>query len=610
MSSVVLAAAFVAFVGYGLYLLLKRRPLKKKGKIIPAIEEVLLNPEAIQVNLHAIHTPPISGYPLRVLSYLYYTLLGRWFLSRSVLSQSNLDLFADLVITEQPTLNYSPPPPSTSSKAADNKSVLLSLFDSGLRREALNCVPDIYAAYKAGSVTPLDVADKVLAAIEESNGRDPPLRAIIAYDRASVLSMAKASTVRWKEGSQLSLLDGIPISIKEDLNTDTYPCACGTTFIPDFMKHLPESNLVKRLCDAGAVIIGVTNMPEFGTNSVGSSENLVHEQPRNPFNTDFFSGGSSSGSAVSVASGLCPISIGGDGGGSGRVPAAVCGAFALKLTHNRLQNSGYLSMFSFTTVSPIANSPLDIAIVLDTLCNCNSPGKASVPLDLNCLRAVGRNLSGVTFGVYWDWVNTADKDIVAIFREAIEKITSLGAVVKDIKIPELEEIRVAHVITAVSELASAIGVDVDKHFDCLGPGSLLVAAMGHHFSAVECVNAMKQRTRTITALEAVFKEVDVIITPTTGCPVPRITPEYLTPHGKVDGEAIGNLEIFTYLANFTGVPAITVPIGIGDQQTGLPAGLQLIASWHQEPLLIKLALSIKSSGLFPALKPKVSYSVL
>ena len=532
-----------------------------------------------------------------------------------VLSRSNLDLFADLVIPEQPTLKYSPPPPPVSSKAADNKSVLLSLFDSGLRREALNRVPDIYAAYKAGSATPLDVADKVLAAIEESNGRDPPLRAIIAYDRASVLSMAKASTVRWKEGSQLSLLDGIPISIKEDFCTDTYPCTCGTTFVPDCVKDLPESNLVKRLCDVGAVIIGVTNMPEFGTNSVGSSENLLHQQPCNPFNTNFFPGGSSSGSAVSVASGLCPISIGGDGGGSGRVPAAVCGAFALKLTHNRLQDSGsYFSTFSFSTVSPIANSPLDIAIVLDTLCNYNSdfpPGKvSSVPLDLNCLRAVGRNLSGVTFGVYWDWVNTADKDNVAMFREAVEKITSLGAVVKDIKIPELEEIRVAHVITAVSELASAIGVDVDKHFDCLGPGSLLVAAMGHHFSAVECVNAMKQRTRTITSLEAVFKEVDVIITPTTGCPVPRITPEYLTAYGKVDGEAIGNLEIFTYLANFTGVPAITVPIGIGDQQTGLPAGLQLVASWHQEPLLIKLALSIESSGLFPAPKPKVSFNVL
>ena len=98
----------------------------------------------------------------------------------------------------------------------------------------------------------------------------------------------------------------------------------------------------------------------------------------------------------------------------------------------------------------------------------------------------------------------------------------LGATVKDVKIPELEELRVAHTITAVTELSAAISEDVDKYFSEIGSGALLIVAMGHSFTAAESLNAMKQRTRTIVALAYLLKEVDYIATPTTGCPIPRI----------------------------------------------------------------------------------------
>lgn len=182
---------------------------------------------------------------------------------------------------------------------------------------------------------------------------------------------------QWRSGSQLSLLDGIPISIKEDLRSDSYSFYCGAAYVPEISESLPESNLVRRLCDAGAIIIGVTNMPEFGCSSIGNSENLVHKQPRNPHNTRFFPGGSSSRAAVSVAAGLCPISVGGDGGGSGRVPAAVCGVFALKVTCNQLHETGsFASMFSFSVLAPTSSSPLDIAILMDVLCNVKSASES------------------------------------------------------------------------------------------------------------------------------------------------------------------------------------------------------------------------------------------
>ena len=152
------------------------------------------------------------------------------------------------------------------------------------------------------------------------------------------------------------------MGIKEDFCTDTYAFFCGATFVPEFVVNLPKSNVVRRLQDAGAVIIGVTNMPELGTNSIGYCETLTHKHPRNPYNVDFFPGGSSSGSAVSVAAGLCPIALAGDGGGSARVPAAVCGQFGLKVTNDRIHEVGsYPSLFSFSVLSPISSSPLDIA---------------------------------------------------------------------------------------------------------------------------------------------------------------------------------------------------------------------------------------------------------
>lgn len=599
---------FASIILLVLYFLLKRRPLNKEGKIVLPIEELLRSPGNVDVNLKTIHTPSISGYSLKFLNYFYYTHLGRFLFCHFILSRSNLNIFANVVIPEPPTLPFAHVAENRSN-CGDNTNVLASLIESTHGSKLFSCVADFYVAYRSRRTTPTRVANFILNAIEDSNKKEPPLRAIVAYDRAAVLAMAKASTERWSNGSQLSLLDGIPISIKEDFCTDFHPCLCGATFVPEIIKVLPESSIVKRLCDIGAIIIGITNMPEFGTSSIGCSENLTHMQPRNPYNTDFFPGGSSSGCAVSVAAGLCPISVAGDGGGSGRVPAAVCGAVGLKLTNGRLNEPGaFFSLFSFSAVSPISCSSLDIAILLDALCNSDENISSST-IDLNRLGNLEPNLAGVTFGVCTEWTDRADKETVMVFEEVIRKMKLLGAVVKEIKIPELEEIRVAHVITAVSEISATMSVDIDRNFHRLGPGPLISAAMGHSFTATEYLNVMKQRTRAITALKTLFQQVDAIVTPTTGCPVPRVTKEYFS-YGKLDGQAIGDLDLFTYYASFTGVPAITVPVGTLNQELGLPVGLQIIGPWYQESQLIKYALQIEASGCFPQLKPRVWYDVL
>ena len=607
--SVVLGVAAVYFI----YYLFKWRPLTREGKILTPIRQILEHPEAIQLSLHSVQTPPVSGYPLKLLGHLYYTNLGKYFLSRFVIASSNLNLLADRVLPEPPTLGGNVPSCPVSTKPVNNMAILQSLVTNHEKSGGFNSIADFYIAYKSGRVTPLEVAHSVISAIEDSSSGEKPLRAIVSSNHESLFSMAEASTERWKIGSPLSLLDGVPISIKEDFRTDLFPCLCGAVFVPEFIKVAPQSKLVQRLIEAGAVIIGAANMPELGTNSIGSSENRVHKQPRNPYNVDFFPGGSSSGSAVSVACGLCPVSIGADGGGSGRVPAAICGTCTLVMTQRRFQSSGCFAFnYSFSSVTPIATSPLDVAIVMSELSQAEEGGaKADLcPLDLNCLTSMDVGLMGLTVGIYWEWIEAADSCTVKVFREAVEALALKGIVVRPVKIPELEEVRVAHVINSVSELSALTSVDVDRSFSSLGPSATMVAALGHCFSAVEMVNAMKQKTRTITTLEAIFEEVDVIATPAVGCPVPRITSEYLGGYGMLDGEAIGKLDMFTFLASFAGVPAITLPVGILSEETNLPVGLQLIGPWYHDEKLLKYADLIVKDGVFRELKPQVHYELL
>ncbi len=120
------------------------------------------------------------------------------------------------------------------------------------------------------------------------------------------------------------------------------------------------------------------------------------------------------------------------------------------------------------------------------------------------------SLSGLIIGVYSDWTDNADKETVVVFKDAIEKMKRLGAEVKDIKIPELEELRVAHTITAVTELSSIMAEDVANHLSELGAGAILISVMGQCFSAIESTNAMKQRTRTIKALKNIFNELKLM----------------------------------------------------------------------------------------------------
>ena len=513
-------------------------------------------------------------------------------------------------IPEKPTFRgVGPTPPPTEDQSQPNKELLHKLLEKEIEGEGefhLPTVADFVGAFRSGRCTPTEVAEAVLNAVEDSNKASPPLRAIIETSRDVVLAQAKASTQRWKKGKTLSLLDGIPVAVKGMFHVEPYEFYAGASYVPEISQGVPESPLVENIKSSGAVIVGIANLQELCVGILGSNPNKNHLTARNPYNPQCYPGGSSSGSAVCVAAGLCPIALGADGGGSVRIPAGICGVVGLKPTNDLLDHTGmFPQTYTVCAPGPLCSSVLDTAITMDIFLKELEGEKK-----LMSLQGLGEaRLDGLKVGIYWKFFEDADPEIVQKCKAAVSHLKTLGADDVEIKIPELEESRVAHAVITISEFANALGIDVDKHFDELTLESLLLIGVGYHFSAVEYLNAQKQRTRAIEAMKYFFNEldVDVIVTPATAVPAPRIPPDAIA-MGISASEISTALMRFCFLGNLTGLPGLVLPVGYTSD--GLPIGLQVMGQWYQEGTLLKIGYALEKTGAFPTKKPQVFYDLI
>ncbi len=598
-----------------LHSLFSRRPVCQGGKnpreVKPPIHVLLQNPEAIQYDCQDLHAPKVSGRLFKFLIWLGYTPFGKLTFVSRIKRKSNLDRMGGVYIPEKPTLYPTPPiPPDTTDYSKPNERIIRRMLDKEIEQPLSDSgfrfptVADYIRAFRSGVCTPTDIAKAVLAAIEDSNAAHPPLRAIVDSNREVVLAMAEASTERWRTGKTLSVLDGIPIAIKGVLQVGPYVFRGGCAFVPEVGKGVPEAAIYLKLKDAGAVAIGISNLQEVGLGTLGSNPNRFHLTARNPYNTSHYPGGSSSGSAASVAAGLCPIAIGTDGGGSIRIPATVCGVVGIKPTNRAIDILGIMPVaHSVSAAGPLCSSVLDTAITMDVISRETEGDKKL--LSLEGLGEAG--LEGMTVGVYWEFFEHADEEIVGRCKQAVNQLQSLGATIVEIKIPELEDTRIAHVVTILSEMGCALSLDVDKHFSEINLETLLGLSGGYSFSATEYINAQKQRTRAVESLKHVFETVDLIVTPGTACVGPSINPGAI-PLGESDSVKSGKLMRFSFLANLTGIPGLVLPVGY--TSGGLPIGLQLMGRWYEERVLLKAAWALENSGAFPLKKPQVFYDLI
>jgi Asp-tRNA(Asn)/Glu-tRNA(Gln) amidotransferase A subunit family amidase len=446
-------------------------------------------------------------------------------------------------------------------------------------------IADYALAYREGEATPFEVAQRILDATKASEAGDPAMRIFIAQDDDDILAQARAATERHKRGVPISGFDGVPVAVKDEVDMTPYTTTVGTRFLGRGPAS-EDATVVTRLRQAGALLIGKANMHELGLGVTGI--NPHHGAARNPYDTRRVTGGSSSGSAAAVAAGLCPVAIGADGGGSIRIPASLCGVVGLKPTFGRVSEHGAAPLcWSVAHLGPIAATARDAAAAYALMAGPDPADRQTSrqpPMHLSGFER--EDLTGVHLGIYRPWFEHADPAVVTTCKEAVRRLQSLGATLVEVEIPELELVRLAHLVIIATEMASARLQDSASARAQYGYDVRLNFALAGDITAAEYIQARRLRARLCRQIEDVLDTVDAIVTPTTGCTAPIIAPDALV-SGESNLPLLDKIMRFAPLPNLTGHPAVTFPVGYdGDR---MPIGLQAIGRAWQESLLLTIA---------------------
>jgi Asp-tRNA(Asn)/Glu-tRNA(Gln) amidotransferase A subunit family amidase len=441
-------------------------------------------------------------------------------------------------------------------------------------------------AYRAGATDPVAVAERALAACEALG---PEQSIFIAQDREDVLGQARASQARLRAGSPRSILEGVPVAVKDELDMTPYPTTVGTRFLGR-APATADATCVARLRAAGAVLLGKANMHEIGINPNGA--NPHHGLVRNPYDRARDSGGSSSGSAAAVASGLCPLAVGADGGGSVRIPAALCGVAGLKATYGRVSEHGAAPLcWSVAHVGPIGATVADVALGYALMAGPDPQDPSSMVQPALTLAGVEEaRLDGLRVGVYTPWLEHAAPDVVATTRAALRHLEAAGARVVEVQLPHLDLIRVAHAVTILAEMATAMD-RYPEEAAALAPHVRVNLLVGRRFTGTDYIRAQRVRAKAMGEMDALFQQVDLLATPTTAITAPKI-PVTDPRETWSDLSTVTEVMRYVFLTNLTGHPGLTVPAGY--DEAGLPVGLQLTADHWQEALLFRAGLAVEA----------------
>jgi Asp-tRNA(Asn)/Glu-tRNA(Gln) amidotransferase A subunit family amidase len=541
-------------------------------------------------DLQPVKAPRLTGIFLKIFVNLTESKWTRWLVLPELYKMAGIPKLRKMIV-EESTTNHPLNLPSLQQKEVNP--ITISELDKFINKSPLDRSPTIadYAhSYRNGESNPVAVAEQVIKSIIDSDSQSPPLKAFTFFDKEEVITQAKASFERIKANKPLSILDGVPIAVKDELDMVPFPTTVGTKFLGSEPVGT-DATVVSKLRAAGALLIGKTNMHEIGIGVTGL--NPHHGVVRNPYNVNHHSGGSSSGSAAAVSAGICPGAIGADGGGSIRIPASLCGVVGLKATFGRVSEHGATPLcWSVAHIGPLTNSVDDTAILYSIISGQDKQDSWSMhqpPVHLNEIN--NNKLSGIKFGVYPEWFQDASPEVVNRCENAIKLLEDAGAEMVEIDIPNLNAFRIAHVITISSEMATAMDSYTDEHQTDFGLDVRINLAMARSFTSRDYIKAQRIRTLAIAEFQRIFDEVDVIITPATASTAPPISSDAL-PDGESNLEVLTELMRFATMANLTGLPALSIPVGYDDK--GLPIGMQFIGKAWEEAMLFRLAKVVES----------------
>jgi aspartyl-tRNA(Asn)/glutamyl-tRNA(Gln) amidotransferase subunit A len=441
---------------------------------------------------------------------------------------------------------------------------------------------ELEQGYRSGAFTPLDATDACLARID---ARNPALNAFITVTEDRAREQARAATERHRRGRPLGLLDGVPFAAKDLFATRGIRTTHGSKLARDDVPAA-SATAVERLEAVGAVLLGKTNLYEFGTGSgTESGFGPVH----NPWRRGWSPGSSSSGNAAALAAGLVPLAIGTDTGGSVRLPAHACGVVGLKPTYGRVSLHGVTPLaWSLDHAGPMTRTVRDAARLLGVISGFDlrdsTTAREPVP-DFERELLADTGLAGRRFAVVRELMDPLEPAVATHFAAVCAQLTALGAVRVDASVPSALAANVASEVIIESEAAvfHERNLREPPRRQLLDPLIPYYLNCGRLYLATDYVKAQRLRSQLQSELDAVFERADVIVAPMD----PALTAP-LDGAVTVLGRSYEWFELGTVnLANLTGAPALSVPSGFTPD--GLPIGLQLIGSAFEEGPLLAFA---------------------
>ncbi|RUX06891.1 amidase [Mesorhizobium sp. M8A.F.Ca.ET.059.01.1.1] len=419
--------------------------------------------------------------------------------------------------------------------------------------------------------TVVDVVEESLGLAEHLN---PEHRSFITITRKRALSMAAAADARRRAGSNRGIFDGVPFAAKDMFETAGILTTGGSRVLKD---NVPDKSafVIKRLEEAGAILIGKANQHEFAYGATG--ENQWSGTTRNPFDTTRLAGGSSGGSAAAVAAGIVSYALGTDTGGSVRVPAALCGVVGFKPSFGRMSLEGVIPYcWSLDHGGVLANSVEDVALVMGQTARI---GRANLP-------------ANVRVGVVKGWADRSDAPVRAAFNTAKLAFERMGASFTEIELPDQAEARTVSLTIQLAETLAYHGPNLRRAASSFGKDMLSGMALGQFLSAESYVQCKRMLEIYNRSFAETMIGVDVLLTP--GCPI--TAPKVGSVHVDVGGESlpVGNaLTLFTSFFNLVGTPAIALPV---DEETStLPVSVQLVGGRNRDAELLAVAQALEEA---------------
>ncbi|GGM49331.1 amidase [Longimycelium tulufanense] len=431
----------------------------------------------------------------------------------------------------------------------------------------------LLSAYRSRQLSPVQATEAVLARIAAV---DPLLSAFTLVDADRALAQARASEQRWARGEPRGLLDGVPVSIKDVLLTRGWPTLRGSRTIDPHQPWEEDSPAVARLREHGAVLIGKTTTPELAWKGVTDSP--LTGITRNPWDPARTPGGSSGGAAAAVATGMAPLALGTDGGGSVRIPAGFTGIFAHKPTYGRVPHYPASPFGTLAHVGPMTWSVADSALLLDVISGPDHRGWATLPPPgvayAETLRPTVAGLR-IAFSPTLGFA-AVDPEVAAVVAQAVAVFAELGAHVTEVDPGFTDPVADFHVLWFAGAAKSVAAVNADQRAS-MDPGLAEICAQGERYSAVEYLDAVTRRMELGRQMGRFHADYDLLVTPT--LPIPAFEAGREVPPGW-PRRRWTSWAPFSYPFNMTQQPAASLPCGFTAE--GLPVGLQVVGPRHAD----------------------------